>query len=571
MEKTEGLKNRMNGTRGALSWVTARLKGHIPVLVLLSLMMAAVSVLSVSMALFMRSAIDSAVAGNSRDMIRSLICMAAVTVTALGLRFGAKLLQARLAFKMEMTLRRRMMESILTRDYSGVSAYHSGDLMNRLTNDISVVQAGASGIMPRLFELAARLVFAFAILVSFSWFFAALTAAALLVIVFVSLVIRPKLKRLHRLTQEAEGSTRSFMQETIGNQLVIRVFEAEERMLRRLDSLQGRSFEAAMRRRRLSVFAGEGMNLAFTLGFLAALLWGTLSIAGVFGAEGVITYGTLAAVLQLVSQVQTPVANLSGLVPQFFSMTASAERLIAVEAIGEEDRSGRAIPAEEFEGVRVENMSFSYGEGEGEVPVFVNASAELRRGEFAAVTGISGIGKSTLMKLMLGVYRPNEGGISIVSKEGRVPASAAARGLFAYVPQGNLLLSGTVRENIAFFNTRASDAEIMRAARTACADGFIESLPEGLDTRIGEHGLGLSEGQAQRISIARALLRGAPVLLLDEATSALDADTEARLLQNLRGSGVETVLIITHKEAALAVCDKKITIEGGGITASACK
>ena len=551
MEKAEGLKTQKREIGGAMRFVFARLKKHFPALLLLSFMMAAVSVLSVSMALFMRAAIDSAVKGDIPRMTRGLILMAAVTLLGLTIRFFAKLLQTRLGFKMEMSLRRSMTDSILTRDYMEISAYHSGDLMNRLTNDIAVVQTGASGILPKLFELLARLGFAFGILVSFSWFFAALTAAAAAVITVISLIMRPRLKRLHRRTQETEGDTRAFMQETLENQLVIRVFGAKERMLERLGELQERGFAAAMRRRRLSVFAGEGMSLAFTLGFLAALLWGTLSIAGVFGAERVITYGTLVAVLQLVSQVQTPVASLSGLVPQFFTMTASAERLMEIEGIPAED-DGAGVLTGGFEGITIRGVTFAYGSGESAVPVLENASGEIKAGEFVAVTGISGIGKSTLMKLMLGVYRPSEGRIGVVSGGREYAASAGTRGLFAYVPQGNLLLSGSVRENIAFFNTRASDEEIMAAARIACAEEFINELPMGLDTRIGEHGLGLSEGQAQRISVARAILRGAPVL-------------EASLLENLRNSSVGTVVIITHKAAALKVCDKQITIDNGSI------
>lgn len=562
MEKTEGLKREKREVKGALRYIFARLKKHFPALLLLSFMMAAVSALSVSMALFMRSAIDSAVDGDIPAMTRSLITMAAITLLGLSLRFAAKLLQSRLSFKMEMSLRRDLMDSILTREQMSVSAYHSGDLMNRLTSDISVVQLGASGMLPRLFELVSRLAFAFGILVSFSLFFAALTAAAAAVIILVSVLLRPRLKSLHRTAQEAEGSTRAFMQEMLENQLVIRVFGVKDGMLARLGGFQRRGFETAMDRRRLSVFAGEGMSLAFTLGFLAALLWGTLSIAGVFGPERAVSYGTLVAVLQLVSQVQNPVASLSGLVPQFFTMTASAERLMEIEALPG-DNGGEELPGNDFEQICVSDVTFAYGADSA--PVLEHAQATVRRGEFAAVTGISGIGKSTLMKLILGVYRPLEGSVGIMVSGRSFPASSAARSLFAYVPQGNLLLSGSVRENIAFFDTEAGDGEIMQAARIACAEEFIRELPQGLDTRIGEHGLGLSEGQAQRISIARAVLRRAPVLLLDEATSALDPQTEAELLSNLRSSSCGTVIIITHREAALKVCDSRLSIENGRI------
>lgn len=563
MEKAEGVKKAARA-RGALRYITTRLGGLLAPLILLSFMMAEVSVLSVSIALFMKRAIDSAVSGELGAMWTSLALMAGVTVLGLALKFISKALLARLDYRMEMRLRRTLLESILTRDLQRISAYHSGDIMNRLTNDISVISAAASGMLPRIFELIARIAFAFGILISFDWFFALLALGGAAMIAAISLLLRPALKRLHKRMQETEGDTRAFMQETIENQLVVRVFGVGERMLGRGDEFMERGFKAAMKRRWLSIFAGEGMSFIFAIGVLAALCWGTMSIAGVFGPERVITYGTLAAVLQLVSQVQAPFAAFAGMIPQFFAMTASCERLMELEDIPGEPGAGKAEGELcDFDSARISGLSFSYRrDGEG-IGVFDNASAEIRRGDFVAVTGISGIGKSTLMKLLLGVYSPDSGSVEIVSNGRAFPASPKTRSLFAYVPQGNLLLSGTVRENIAFFDTRADDERIMRAARIACAEEFIMELPEGLDTRIGEHGHGLSEGQAQRLSIARAILKNAPVLLLDEATSALDQASEERLLANLRGSDIETVIIITHKTAALSVCGKELTVEGG--------
>lgn len=563
MEKAEA-KKEIKGSRAPLHFISKRLRGQLPLLVLLSIMMAAVSALSVSMALFMARAINAAIGGEKQVMITNLIIMAVVTVAGLSLRFFAKLLQTRMAFKMEMALRRSMLDSVLTGEHAGVSAYHSGDIMNRMTNDISVVSAGASGILPKLFELVSRLVCAFAILASIDWIFAVFSLGAAVFIAIFSLVLRPLLKKLHRRVQETEGDTRSFMQETVENQLVVRVFGAKERMLSRADKLQERGFIAAMRRRFVTVLSGEGLSFVFTMGVLAALTWGTLSIAGVFGPDRVIDYGSLAAVLQLVSQVQTPFAALSGLVPQYYAMIASAERLMEIDSIPKE-QGALSSPPREFRGVKVDSVSFSYDKEGGRLPVLEGASFEYSEGEAVAIAGISGIGKSTLLKLILGVYPPESGSITVMTERGAMPASAATRGLFAYVPQGNLLLSGTVRENIAFFDPEASEERILRAARIACAEEFIRELPLGLDTPIGEHGLGLSEGQAQRIAVSRAILRGAPALLLDEATSALDADTERRLLENLRENGLETVLIVTHREAALSVCDKLIKIENGKI------
>lgn len=552
-------------TKGALRFLRERLHRQAPALILLSFMMAAVSVLSVSMAIFMARAIDAAVAGDTKRMFVQLGIMVGVTVAGLSLRFLARLLQTRMSFRMSMALRRSLMERILDRDYALVTRYHSGDLMNRITNDTSVVAEAASSLMPKLFEFAAKLIVAFVILAKYDWIFAVLSLGAAIVVAIFSTIIRPHIKRLHRRMQETEGASRAFMQEVAENQLAVRVFGASDSMLQRVDALQEKSFFAAMKRRLLSVLAGEGMSFVFTLGVLAALSWGAMSIAGVFGPERVITYGALAAVLQLVSQVQAPFSQLTSLVPQFFTMTASCERLMEIEYLPAERGAEAEEPPSDFVSARFENVSFSYEKDGSETKVLENASFTLDRGDFVAVTGISGIGKSTLMKLLLGVYSPREGRVTVCGSDKQLEAGASARRLFAYVPQGNLLLSGTIRENIAFFKKDADDALIMRAARTACAEEFINSLPAGLDSVIGEHGMGLSEGQAQRLAVARALLTDAPVLLLDEATSALDADTERRLLENLRSGGFETVVIITHKPAALSVCSKQLRIENGHI------
>lgn len=563
MEKTVPQKVK-NDTGGALRYLREKLHGEIPALVLLSFMMAAVSVLSVSMAIFMAQAIDAAVAGDTRRMFIRLGIMAGVTAAGLTIKFLARLLQTRMSFRMSMKLRRSLMERILDRDYALVTRYHSGDLMNRMTNDTAVVSEAASSILPKLFEFAAKLITAFVVLARYDWIFAALSLGAAIAVAIFSFIIRPHIKRLHRRMQETEGAARSFMQETAENQLAVRVFGASGSMLARLDGLQNRSFIAAMKRRLVSVLAGEGISFVFTLGVIAALSWGTMSIAGVFGPDRTITYGTLAAVLQLVSQVQAPFSQLTGLVPQFFTMTASCERLMEIERLPIEAGAEEEAPSD-FISASFNAVSFSYEKDGAETPVLEDASFALNKGDFVAVTGISGIGKSTLMKLLLGVYSPRSGSVTVEGPDKSLPAGAATRRLFAYVPQGNLLLSGSIRENIAFFDKNADDERIMRAAGTACAEEFISSLPAGLDSVIGEHGLGLSEGQAQRLAVARALLTRAPVLLLDEATSALDAQTEKRLLENLKNGGFGTVVIITHKPAALSVCNKELRIENGRV------
>ncbi len=543
--------------KGGLRWLCRRVRRYIPVLAVLCLLSAAVSALSVSMSIFMATAIDAAADGNLHKMYVFLAIMAGVTLAGLGARTGMKLLQTRVQQRIEMLLRSSLIEGITCGDYAAVTAYHSGDLLNRITNDTSVVASSAAGILPQLCGMTAKLVLAFSVLCFFNPIFALVIVAAAVVVVLFSFLFRPLIKRLHKRMQEAEGSTRSFMQELIENLLAVKVFGAQRHMRNNVDALQDKHFAIAMRRRLISVVSGEGVSLVFTLGVLFALGWGTMSLAGVFGAENAITYGTLAAILQLVTQVQAPFATISGLFPQYFAMLASCERLMEIERLPEDApilADGKV--AEGFNSLDIRELCFSYGRE----TIFFNASAHIKSGDFIAVTGISGIGKSTLMKLILGVYHPDSGEIAIESNVGRRCADISTRGLFAYVPQGNLLLSGTVRDNIAFFQSGISDEEILRAAHIACADGFINAFPQGLDTVVGERGAGLSEGQAQRLAVARAVLTGAPVLLLDEATSALDAETERLMLSRLKLQPDRTVIIITHKSAALSVCDRELRI-----------
>lgn len=283
------------------------------------------------------------------------------------------------------------------------------------------------------------------------------------------------------------------------------------------------------------------------------MLWGCTGIV-----SGSLSYGTLTAMLQLVAQVQSPISGFANLASRAYAAVSSAERLEELDRLPREEK---AQPVSgQFTGLAVENLCFSYDRQ----PVLRDFSFRMNAGEIIALTGPSGCGKSTLFSLLLGLYPPESGSVQFATTQGTLPAGPSARQLLSYVPQGNALFSGTLRENIAMFRPEASEAEIWAGAKCACMEGFIQSLPQGLDTVLGEKGLGLSEGQAQRIAVARAIVGNAPLLLLDEATSALDEDTERQLLQNLAGLN-RSCLIVTHRRAALEICSRRISLEGGGL------
>ena len=492
------------------------------VLVLASAMLAASSVL---FALVSRGIVDGAVARDRDEVIRHGLGLLGVILGQFFLRLCCKSLAELIRSRLAMCYRANMLHTLLQKEYAGVSRYHSGDLLARMFSDVQVVTNEITTLLPDLVTLLTGLLCALSVLILLDRRFTLLFVAAGIAMFLVTRMFRKKLKRMHREVQEKERRVRSSLQETVESLLIVKVFHAEEKMEQLTQTVQDAHYRAQRKRRSYTIFANAGFSLIFQLGYLYAMLWGA---AGIYA--GTMTYGTLTAVLQLVNKVQTPFASLSGMMPRLYGMLASAERIMELESLPDEPQAETPLAKDALSAIRFADVSFSYGR----TPVLTNVRFTLHPGEFTAVTGLSGGGKSTLFLLLLGAYAPDSGSVLFETRDGgAVCAGKSVRSLFAYVPQGNFLFSGTIRENIAFLREDASDAQILEAARVSCADDFLRELPEGLDTVIGEKVHGLSEGQVQRLAFARAVLSGAPILLLDEATSSVDEQTEARMLQNL--------------------------------------
>ena len=544
----------------ARKWIwksAAKVRG----LLVLSVLGSAVdSVCAVSLSLCAKYVIDAAQRGDMAALVRAGVAAAAVILLHLALHMLNKDLQVRIAGRLEMRLKNTAFGTLLEKAYSAVSDHHSGELMTRLTADVTVVSDNFATLLPSVAAMLARLVCAFAVITALDYRFACVLAAAGLILFLCTRLFRGKIKKMHRAVQESDGRLRSFLQEALENLLAVQVFGAYDRTNAEAQDRGEENYEAKLKRNRWSIFANTGFSAVFSGGFLFALLW-----SGVRLCTGSITFGTLTALLQLVNQVQMPVSNLSGIMPKYYAMLASAERLMELSSLP--DDTALNPPCEKqalwdsFTGLHLRDVSFSYGRN----PVLQDVQLSLPRGEFAVLSGISGIGKSTLFKLLLGVLKPDAGAVEIETAAGALSADKTTRALFSYVPQGNLLFSGTVRENLCFVKADATEEEIDRAVRVSCADEFLRELPEGLDTRLGEGGRGLSEGQMQRLAVARAVLTDAPVLLLDEATSALDAQTERRLLQNLKALPGKTCLLISHNTAAFDVCDRVLELREGRV------
>ena len=405
--------------------------------------------------------------------------------------------------------------------------------------------------------MIARIVGAAAALLTLEPLFAgALLSAGGLLVAFTALA-RRQLKKLHKQVSEAEGKVSGFIQETIEKLLMVQAMDVAEEMERRSDSLLEHRFRIQRRRKNVSVLTNTGVSiLTYGAGFLA-LAWCSFRLL-----QGRMSFGSLTAVIQLVNQLQSPFVHLTGVLPQYVAMIAAAERLMELDAIPGEEASAvedaRGLYAQ-LDGIGADRLCFSY---DNDV-ILQGADFSLPKGAFAVITGPSGIGKSTLLKLLLGVYPPEDGSLFACRGDERIPLGRATRRLFAYVPQGNLLLSGTLRENLTIVRPDAAQAEIDRAVYVSAMDEYLPHLPDGLETVLGENGAGLSEGQAQRLAIARAVLSGAPILLLDECTSALDEAIEQTVLTRLKALPDRTCIAVTHRPAALALCDWRLEVADG--------
>jgi len=503
--------------------------------------------------------VDQAVTGVSGNFTRALFLFAALIALSLLLGVLGRHLQEKAGCTMEQNFRSHAFDRLLHRDYAAVSAVHSGEWMNRITADSQVIANTASSLLPDVSGTVVRLLSALAALLLLLPKAALILLPCGLLMMLLSWSLRGKLKGLHANARQADGTARSFMQERLMGLLVLRTFSRENDAAKESASRGEDLTRARMRRAIFSNLSGSAVGAALMgAQFIGVALcgWGILN--------GTMSYGSMSAVLYLVNMLETPFARLSGYLAQYYAMLASAERLMEIDALPE-DPGAHAMSTddalsyyrEQLKAISLQDVSFNYVNGEA---VLKGVSFTVEKGQFVAFTGPSGVGKSTAMKLLLSLYKPTEGKLSVFAADGsHHPLTAEHRSLFAYVPQGNLLLSGTVRQAVTFAaEADVTEDEIRNALAAACADEFVAALPHGLDTPLGEGGSGLSEGQQQRLSIARAIVSGRPILLLDEATSALDAATEKQLLQNLRRLQNRTVIIITHRSAVLEVCDREI-------------
>ena len=594
------------------AWLLAQSKAQHGRIVALSVLCTVQAAVLVSFALACRAVIDQAVAGNIDGLLSSAVVLAGVIIALLMLRLAINSTQERIRARFALELRKSMLDNIFSARFGSVLRFHSGELSNRMFSDVQVVSNGVTTIIPSFVSMLMQLVFAIAVLALISPPMVALFAAAALLSFVLARTLRGRLKALHKIVQEKEGAVRVFLQEALEHQLVIRSFGAQPATSARADTLQEDHFTAQMRRRGYSIAANASFSFFFNALYAVALTWCAFDLL-----HDAMSYGTLMAVLQLVARIQAPVSSLSGMLPQLYQTLASAERLMEVAELPHSEGC-LPVTAEEFyqrlSGVRMRDLAFSYSGAEaedaasaggiktpsGEEPVSLAcADVFVPKGSFVVVEGPSGSGKSTLFKLLLGAYDADgfayelaasaagamsaaaapdapAGSVATGAPLTDAPASAFAvsacsasqvpPGAFAYVPQDNFLFAGSIRENVAFAASDATYEQVKRACEVACAWDFVEELPLGLDTMIGEHGQGLSQGQLRRLAIARAVCSGAPVMVLDEVTSALDDATEAAVLANIASLPGKTIFVAAHRAKAREFATMRLHVEDGVLT-----
>ncbi len=554
-----------------IKWILKNAKKQGWFIALLTFVNVVIACGSIVISYMLRNVINSAtgVYGTATDQRMDAIffwgtLFVAITVAQVVSRILSNHLVFRVTARLTIDIKSSLYRQMLKKSYAQITKYHTGEMLNRLNDDVTTVASTITSIIPNVVFIVVKLIGIFIVLATIDPLFTLLFIAVGLGVFFFSSLFKGAMKDYHKQIRQTDGKIRSFMQETLASLMVIKVFKSEDKVEKTASELQEENYNRKKKRNIISLTTNSAFTLAFNGAYLFGLFYCATRIAN---NDPIITYGTLSQVLSLVSQISVPINSLTTIIPSFYSAIASAERIIELEnlddepVINDENLDVHGLYSN-LESIEFNDITFSYDRDE----IFEHTDLSVKKGDLVVMTGISGIGKSTLTKLLLGVFPLDSGEIIFKFSDGTsMPVDTNTRKFFSYVPQGNFLLSGSIRENIAFINSDATDEEIWRAIRFACAD-FIAELPEGLDTVIGEKGLGLSEGQVQRVAIARAILSNAPVILLDEATSALDEMTELRLLENIKKLSDKTCILISHKKAANAVCNKEVRIIDKKIT-----
>ena len=552
-----GLRNIINipkykySARVIMKWLWRAWKGNRLQATLNALIGVMLVVISLAQVWAVQHAIDVAAGAQEGDIYWAVGLMGFFIICEFAMHISSIWVKNILGIKAQNRMQQQMLDRILRSEWHGKENRHSGDVLNRLEFDVNAVVHFLTETLPNTLSVLLMFLGSFFYLFSMDKMLAVVIVAALPIFISLSRLYVGQMRKLTRQVRDSDSKVQSVLQETIQNRMLIKTLESDDAMVDKLEDTQSELRKNVVKRTRFSVFSNLILNFGFALGYLFAFLWASLRMI-----DNTLTFGGMTAFLQLVGKIQGPARNLTQLVPAFVSVFTAAERLMELEENPLEEQ-GEPIEIKAPCGVRLTNVSYAYNKTDGNV--IDKLDFDFYHGSCTAILGETGAGKTTLIRLILALLRPSDGKIEIYNSRKSKELSPRLRCNFVYVPQGNTLMSGSIRDNLRLGRLDATDEEMYEALRAACAD-FVQELPDGLDTSCSESGGGLSEGQAQRIAIARALLRNRSVMLFDEATSALDPETEKQLLHNILAHHDKTIIFITHRPAVVDYCDQTLKI-----------
>lgn len=540
-------------------WIIRDIRPILPSMILIIAVNTVGALSGVSVAIASKGMVDNAVMGDMKAALFSGILFAGLVILNIGMRIVSSMISVRTQEAYGNDLRQKMFKRLTSSEWMCISQYHSGDLMTRLTSDIGTITNTVVNTFPGMISLGVQLVAAFSTLMFFEPALAVLAFFIAPVSIIGSRFWGSKLKKIQKIMQESESAYRSIIQEALQNLMIVKAFRLEENKYEKIQDLQNERLKWVIKRNYMSLAATSVLSAGYWGGYVLAFAWGAWRLS-----QKATSFGTLTTFLQLVEQIQGPFIGLSRSLPQIIAIMTSIERMKELEDLDAE-KPAIKLDTPLSASIVFKNISFAYSEGK---MILDKMNIAMEAGDTIGIIGASGEGKTTIIRMILALLRPGEGEVAFVDENGAWhEATSATRDWVAYVPQGNTLFSGTIAENLRYGRADAGEEDITEALKAACVWDFICKLPEGIYTEIGERGMGLSEGQAQRIAIARALIRKSPVIILDEATSALDMELEMRVLDSIRSvKPLKTCIVITHRPSALEICSRVLRLRDGKLT-----